>query len=280
MNNKPKIITAFCLFVLALCSCSSTPLPREASVAIPEDFFGMVHAGTKKNPKEYELINQMEVKWLLNTFYWRRIEKEKDVFNFSQYDIFTEQAVKENKKIVAVLAYDTYWLYPDGKLKRKVTPENLPHFLHFVEEVVTHYRDTVDVWEIWNEPNIKFWKGSRKDFYELTRVTALKIREIHPEAYILGGVFWRAPGGFIKAMHKAGALEGLDGVAFHPYAFNPVGSMQVYDRFLKTLADINFTGPVWITEAGYPTDGWPLIKAPLEEFPSYVIKTISGAAAR
>jgi hypothetical protein len=255
-------------------------MPKGGSVIIPEDYFGVVHAGQTRSAEEYRLLDEMGVEWILATFYWSRIEEQKGIFNFSGYEDFVDTALRNNKKIIAVLGYETPWLFTKGKSKRYISPENIPLFLRFVEETVRHYKDRVDVWEIWNEPNFMFWKGSRKDFFELSRLTAMKIREFDPNAYILGGVFWRTPRGFIKDMHKAEAMENLDGLAFHPYAVNPEGSMKLYDKFLKILSEINYTGPVWITEVGYPTRGWYPTRVSPEKQPSYVIKTIAGAAAR
>jgi hypothetical protein len=56
--------------------------------------------------------------------------------------------------------------------------------------------------------------------------------------------------------------------------------MKLYDNFLKVLSEINYTGPVWVTEVGFPTGGfWPL-KIPMESLSTYVVKIIAGAAAR
>jgi hypothetical protein len=262
-------------------SCNTTPLPQNTTANIPEDFFGVVHAGRYRTAEEYELINEMGIKWILNTFYWNSIEREKGTFNFSGNDAFVDMAISEGKKVLVVLGYEASWLFPDGKSKAYISQENIPHFLNFVEETVRHFQGRVDAWSIWNEPNLsRFWKGPRKDFYELTRLTAQRIRETDPDAYILGGIFLRSPKGYIRAMYKAGAMENLDGLAFHPYDLNPRGAMNLYDNFLDVLSEINYTEPVWITEAGYPTGGLYPTKVSLEEQPSYVVKTIVGAAAR
>jgi len=280
--NLLKRNSIFCMPILFLIfiSCSSTPLPTNSSVEIPKDLFGMVHAGITETPAEYQLLDEMGVTWVLNTFYWNNIEHEQGKFDFSGYDSYVDTAKKNGKKIIAVLAYGTAWLYPGKKTKQYVSPDNIPHFLRFVEEIVLHYKGKVDVWNIWNEANFMFWDGSNKDFYELSKRTAQKIKEVDPNAFMIGGIFWRAPRGFIKGMHKAGAMENLDALAFHPYALNPTGSMMVYDKFTKILSEINYNGPVWITEIGYPTEGVILMKAPMKELPAYVVKTITGAAAR
>ena len=286
--NKTMIVRFFvkpvfypCLLLsFFLLSCASTRYPRGGSVNVPDDFFGMVHAGHSQSHEEYELLDDLGVKWVLTTLYWGSVERHKGNFDFSRYDKYVETAKKEGKKIVIVLAYEAPWLYPDGESKKYISPENIPHFLRFVEETVKRYQGRVDVWNIWNEPNWKFWKGSKKDYYELSRRSAQKIRETDPDAYILGGGFLRVPKRFIKKMNRAGGMENLDGLAFHPYALHPEGSMRLHDKFTRVVSDINFTGEAWITEIGHPTGGRYPHKVSLEGLPSHVVKSMTGAAAR
>jgi len=215
--------------------------------------------------------------WILETFYWSMIENQRGVFNFSRFDDYVNAGKENNKKVLAVLAYDTPWL--DNKNKY-ISKENIPHFLNYVEKVVTHCKGRVDAWQIWNEPNWIFWKGSNKEFYELTRITAEKIREIDPDAYIIGGGLWRSPKFFIRGMNKAGAFKDLDAISFHPYATNPRGSMKLHDNFLKYMSKIKFNGEVWITEVGYPTAGLYPTSVSMQNLPSFVIKTMTGSTAR
>jgi hypothetical protein len=267
-----------CIFVFL--SCGSTPLPPSVPTKIPEDFFGMVHAGDTETPEEYAVLDEMGVEWILHTFYWSRLEREKGNFDFSRYDSYVDNGKKAGKKVIAVLAYDVQWLYPDGKQRRYIAPEHLPFFLDFVKKTVDHFRGRVDAWEIWNEPNFMFWKGSDEDFFELAKSTARIIRETDPEANILGGAFWRVPKNFIRNMFKAGAFENVDGLAFHPYAVNPGGSVKLYDRFTSVISEFDYSGPVWVTEVGYPTGGWYPTTVSEDELPSHVVKTITGIASR
>jgi len=271
----------FCfLYVLTAFSCSSTPLPSGGQVNIPEDFLGIVHAAGTPNPIEEQLLKEMECKWVLSTFYWHRIETEIGVYNFNNYDVFVDYNKKQGRKIVGVLGYGSDFSNPKKKKIFRITKDSMPLFLRFVEETVRRYKGKVDVWSIWNEPNITFWSGTDKEFYEMTKLAAEKIRETDPDAYIIGGVFWRSPSGFIKKMQKAGSFTNLDALAFHPYAVNPSDCMNVYDKFKKILSGFNYSGPIWITEMGYPTGGWYPSKVFLNKYPSFIVKTITGAAAR
>lgn len=270
----------YLLVVSIIISCSSTLPSRMNSTVVPEDYFGMVHAGRTNTKEEYLLLDELGVKWILNTFYWGSIEREKDNFDFSHYDKFVDTARQEGKKIIAVLGYETSWLFPEGRQKRYISPENMPLFLRFAEETVKHFKGRIDAWQIWNEPNFIFWKGSAKEFYVFTSQTAKKIRETNPDAYILGGAFCRVPAMFIKNMYKAGAMDNLDGISFHPYAIHPTGAMRLYEKFLDILSETGYLGQIWITEAGYPTGGLYPSRVSYKKYPSYIVKTLAGAAAR
>jgi len=265
-----------CLFIN---SCTTTPLPSGGQVTIPEDFFGIVHASRTGKEQEKELLDEMGCVWVLYTFFWKNIEPEKDVFDFTQYDNYVSGSKRQGRKIIGVLGYTPSYFY-DGGIKDYISKENMPFYLRYIEKTISRYKGQVDVWCIWNEPNIASWDGKDSEFYELTKLTTIKIRETDPDAYIIGGAFWRSPTNFIKKMYKAGGFNGLDGIAFHPYGANPSDCMNVIDKFTKTLSEINYSGPVWITETGYPTGGWYPTKVNQKKYPVFIAKTLTGAAAR
>ena len=280
-TNFKSIVNQVFIFSLFLFSCSCTRFPNDGPVDIPEDCFGIVHASRPIVNGDRQFLDEMGITWTMGTFSWNSIEREQGTFNFSSFDTFVDSTKSTGRKIAVTLGYQADWLYPKGESKRYISPENIPHFLRYIEEIVNHYKGRVDVWNIWNEPNIKrFWDGTYEDFFELSKRTAQKIRETDPDAYIIGGAYTRAPKRLIKKMNKAGCMENLDGLAFHPYARNPEGSMRLLDKFVRIMSDINFKGDVWITEIGHPTGGLYPHKTTLEKLPSYVVKELCGAAAR
>jgi hypothetical protein len=278
IHNKKMFAAGYVILIALFVISCATPLPQTVAENIPEDIFGVV--GFSDKPEASALLHEMELKWSVRTLYWNNIENKKGIFNFSGFDEAIDMANNEGIKIIGILGYETNWLFPEGKSKKYISPENIPHFLRYVEETVRHFQGRIDVWQIWNEPNHIFWKGPNKDFYELSRLTAEKIKETDPSAYIIGGALMRAPKGFTKGMYKAGATQNLDGISFHPYGLNPWESMRVFDKFFRVLSQINFSGSVWITEMGYPTAGWYPHKTSLEKLPSFVVKTAVGAAIR
>jgi beta-glucosidase/6-phospho-beta-glucosidase/beta-galactosidase len=49
-------------------------------------------------------------------------------------------------------------------------------FREYVEKTVEHYKDRVDAWCIWNEPNLqpRFWvsEGTKEQIFDLTKAAA------------------------------------------------------------------------------------------------------------
>jgi len=276
------LLSIFILFALLSCSTAPvTPYKAPNPVIIPQDYFGVVHAGLEGTDEEFQLLNEMNVVWILYTFYWNSIEREKGTFDFSRYDSFVDKALQEGKKIVVVLAYASQWITEEFGNDIYIPGRYIPQYLNYVEALVTHYKGKIDAWNIWNEPNLNmFWKGTDQEYIELARQAAQKIRETDPDAYIIGGSFSRTPRSLILKMNKEGAMENLDALSFHPYALSPRWTMKVCDNFIKTMSDINFTGDILVTEMGFPTGGYYPTRVSLKNMPSYVVKTIAGCAAR
>ncbi|GHV16194.1 hypothetical protein FACS189493_1640 [Spirochaetia bacterium] len=81
-------------------------------------------------------------------------------------------------------------------------------------------------------------------------------------------------------MFESGAMEQVSAIAFHPYGVNPRDSVKLYDQLVSILSRYNYTGDIWVTETGYPTDGWYFDRTSEKNLPAYVVKTITGLAAR
>jgi hypothetical protein len=279
MKKFYPIPLVFC-GVLLLASCRTPAFSTGEARQVPEDFFGIIPGGHGPLTREHEFLDELGVVWMRNTFYWSDIERRPGEWDFSRYDEYVEEGKRAGRKILAILAYDTAWIYEDGKRRRNITAELLPHYLRYVETVVRRYQGKIDAYEIWNEPNWVFWKGTNRDFFELSKAALRKIREVDPQVKIVAGSFSWVPAGFIRSMFDSGALAGADVISFHPYGVNPESSLRQYDRLVKVLAGKGYTGEIWVTEVGYPTDGYYPTRVSEEKFPEYVVKTLAGLAVR
>ncbi|GHV82768.1 hypothetical protein AGMMS50212_01080 [Spirochaetia bacterium] len=262
-----------------ICSCASGFAVKE-SRKVSQDFLGISPHSYYFTENGKQLLDDLGIVWLRRDAGWNSLEPVQGEWNFSDLDKNIENDLQNGKKLIIILDYDTPWIYADNKNHKNITAKELPHYLNFVKTIVMRYKGKVAAWEIWNEPNGVFWKGSEKDFFELTKNTARLIRELDPESKIIIGALSWVPAGLVKRMLKSGAAENADAFSFHPYDLNPRRVVALADKMEKIAASCNFEGELWVTETGYPTAGWYPHKASEKRFPEYIIKTLAGFAVR
>jgi hypothetical protein len=244
---------------------------------VSSEFLGLV-PGFIEPEDVYQIIDNLGITWIRKGFHWADIEREQGLFDFGKYDDLVDDVNRNDKRLLAMLAYEVPWT--SAEKGRVVNADDISLYLDFVKEVVSRYRGRIKAYEIWNEPNWIFWKGTDTEFYELTKRTVQIIRKTDPDALILGGAFWRVPNRFIEKMFDYGAFDDIDIISFHPYASNPEKSLKLYDRLLEILKNKKFEGEIWVTEIGFPTNGWYPTRVSEDKYPGYIIKTLSGLAAR
>ncbi|MDR1587213.1 MAG: hypothetical protein LBS57_07150 [Treponema sp.] len=269
----------------------------ETDVELAKDLMGMVHAGSRAEvTAEYTLLDEMGVEWMLKDFSWSSIQTDPNTWNIDAYKTYADNAETNGKKILAILDYDTDWVH--GSKPPRGAPyieaDEIPAFCEYVKRTVERYRDRVDAWCIWNEPNLddRFWSGTREEFYALTIAAAGAIREVAPNAVIVGGAFnTLVTDDWIEGIFTSGAMEKIDFIAYHPYAPNARGTGAVYKGFRDNVARYGFADKIWVTEAGYPTvrdedlvngrlpGGRYGTEVNIEDMPETVTKTISLLAA-
>ena len=284
MKHSLFLVIILPLFFSAV-SCSSKPLNVSPNGRyISADFAGVVHAGMTNTTEEYDLINYLGIKWILQTFSWSGIEPQRGQWNFERYDAFVDNAKANGVNVIGVLAYEVSWIFEEGERSRYIPADKIPDFCNYVRVTAEHFKGRVDAWCIWNEPNTtRFWTGTNEEFYELSRHAADAVREVDSDVILLAGAFNRGyiglPEKLIRGLFESGAMEKTDGIAFHPYELNAARSIRLYEKFRKIVDDYGFGEKIWITEMGFPTGGKMPTKINEKRFPEMVIKSFSCLAA-
>ena len=277
--------------VLLFSSCpdnpEETPNPLIRS-GIPEDFMGMVHAGSRydKAAEEYALLDDLGVRWMLTDFSWSSIQPGKDTWNLDAFKVYADRGKAQGKKILAILDYDVGWIhdgthsddpYNDKAGHGYISESEIPLFCAYVEKTVAHYKDRVDAWCIWNEPNLtRFWTGTREEFFALTKAAAAAIRRADPDAFIIGGALNTLAGKeWVQGLFRSGAMEQADAVAFHPYMPSPGPTVNVFNNFKALVSEYGFGDKIWVTEVGYPTHGSYGTEVDEDKMPETVLLTLT-----
>ncbi|MHC1769068.1 MAG: cellulase family glycosylhydrolase [Verrucomicrobiia bacterium] len=199
-------------------------------LVIPEGVGVNIHF-TRGHEQDLDKIAAAGFKFIRMDFGWSGIEREKGRYDWSAYDELTANLEKRGIKALYILDYSNP-LYEETVLsKNPITgqerrdtaspqrPESVTAFARWAGEAARRYRGRPIIWEIWNEPNITFWKPKPNvdQYNTLALATCRAIREADPDATIVGPATSEVPVPFLESFFKSGALEYLSAVSVHPY---------------------------------------------------------------
>lgn len=277
------------LVFFAACSSAKKPLPPPDLSSVGETFapakatLGEALGVSKilsfdadTRAAQLDRLDGLGVHLVRRDFLWADLEPSDGVFDFAAEDAAVDDSRARGLTTIGLLAYDAPWAAADGDI---ATPPDPQKFAAFVAATVKHFAGRVDLWELWNEPNVStFWKprGDGFEYAKLLAAAAPAVRRANPEAtVILGGLLYHDEAIVVGAdqfLEDAFAFNPdlgdlFDVLALHPYVRyppqappeqddareQPVGAMVARMRAL-----VDYYGapkPVWVTEYGWPIYG-------------------------
>lgn len=218
-------ILSLILLGLAL-NLTAADLPE---LVLPQGVGVNIHF-TRGHERDLDLIAAAGFKFIRMDFSWGGTERKKGEYNWAEYDELTANLEKRGLRAIYILDYSN-GLYEEAVtekdergVERKVTPspqhpESVAAFARWAGEAAKHFRGRRIIWEIWNEPNISFWKPKPdvQQYIALAKATCAAVRANDPQATIIAPASSEFPWAFLEAMFQAGLLEQLDAVSVHPY---------------------------------------------------------------
>ncbi len=209
----------YLLLFTVLIHCAKSNSQKQSDIPVAEALCLSSHLKTGDNissgkirAEELRLLSDAGVKYLRRDFLWHEIEPERGRFDFSGYDRIVNEAKSYGMKFIGLLAYGNTWASESSReciakglnSCTNYPPDNPEDFANFVFQTVSHFKDNVHLWEIWNEPNfgINFFKpfSDPKRYGEILKRGYESAKSADPEAIIsFGGVlipdYWIEPSG-------------------------------------------------------------------------------------
>jgi hypothetical protein len=157
---------------------------------------------------------------------WSGSERVKGQYDFSRQDETLKKMDARGVRALFVLAYDNP-LYG----KAETTEEGRQAYARWVAAAAGHFRGRGVMLELWNEPNVGFWKGDAKmnseqfaaQYVALVKAAVPAMRAADPNCFILGGsvsCLWRDSFMWVDAVLKDGLLDtGINALSVHPYGY-------------------------------------------------------------
>jgi hypothetical protein len=246
MNRKTFLSSAAALAgATALgCSPSAQPIPRTiANAAVsPWGTNTFLHKEVENWKKEntIKMIQDAGITWVKQQFPWEDIEQpRKGQFfdtkynqnTWDKYDDIVKLAEAAGVKLIVRLDRPPAWARSD-KQHAERPPDSFDDYADFVGAVAARYKDRVNHFQVWNEPNLgEEWTG-KADPAEYTRLLKAaygKIKEANPQATVLSaplainletGPLHLNELDFLDQMYQAGAKAYFDVLSANAYGMD------------------------------------------------------------
>lgn len=242
-------------FITALASVlcvQATPHPSLPGQVVPYGLGVNIHF-TDPVEGEMELLAAAGFRWVRMDFSWSGTERERGVYDFSAYDRLAAHLTKHGMKALFILDYGNKLYESDSSVR---TAEGRAAFARWAAAAVKHFQGRGYLWEIWNEPNISFWKPAPNvdDYAALANAAAKAIHEAVPNEAVIGPATSGIDLAFISGCLERGTLDGWAAVSVHPYRQSAPESAATEYRDLRQLIrkhSANRDVPVVSGEWGY-----------------------------
>jgi len=227
---------------------------------------------TTGHEKDLDMIAAAGFKIIRMDFGWQSTERENGVYNWSAYDELTANLNKRGIRALYILDYSNS-LYEkqteskdpiSGNITRSIAApqneESVTAFAKWAAASASHFRGNNIIWEIWNEPNINFWRPAPDvvQYNKLAVATCNAIRKAVPEAIIIGPATSQLPVPFIESFLASGITEYIDAVSVHPYRryyLSPETAIEDYNKIRELIGKYTPEGksdiPIISSEWGY-----------------------------
>ena len=233
---RPRLVLAFCIGALAV----GMALGQRTYADSPrvEDSIGVSAHFTKSyppKPGEIKMIADAGFRWVRTDFVWVDTDPgpiRPRGYDFSFYDRLVEELDRYQIRAIFILDYHNCQYY-NGESGKKACMSDEPESPHTEEQrnafaqwaaaAAGHFRGHGVYWEIYNEPNIDFWKSPSpqrekvNEYVKLAVTTSKAIRAAAPNETIIGPATAKIDLGFIGACLDAGLLDYWSAVSVHPY---------------------------------------------------------------
>jgi beta-xylosidase len=231
---------------------------------------------------QVQRLKALGLNWVRLGWHWMMMEPKEGQYQLEAYDR-TVALIKEAQlhSIVSVVGTPRFATSvkpgePYAEYFDKFPPKDPVVYAQRMQALAKRYAP-VDVWQVWNEPNIPaFWapKANPEGYARLLQPAVQALREAVPGKPIaMAGMAYYSqmagrPGLMLEEMGRLGAYELDLIVAYHPYTAQPEGGEDGERDFLSRVGHAhqwlraNKVKQIWATEWG-----WSSYEGPKEEQP-------------
>ena len=216
--------------------------------------------------KTYDKLQNIGVKFLRLNSGWQKCEKEKGKYDFAWLDEIVNNFLKRGIQPWLILAFGNELYSEKAKdvfgaigIPPIFSEEEKEGWRNFCKAIAKHFKGRVDMFEIWNEPDMPWcWKHgpSGKEYGNFVIETCKAVRKENENAYMIGGsmackesVWW------LEEVFQTGAGKYLNAISYHIYSPNQMLSSQAVKNFKAIFKKYDLNLELIQGEQGTPSNG-------------------------
>jgi len=224
--------------------------------------------------RQWDLMAASGVESARVSFSWASLQPTRGPIDFAVTDRLVERAARRRIQLLPVIFEAPSWAELD-QTRRNSPPRRMRDFAGFVQALVGRYgrrgsfwaarpdvpRRPVRFWQIWNEPDLRFYWNVPRDwsaawprgYVRLLKAARSAIRSRDRAGkLVLGGLSAR-PWVQLKRLYRLHARPLFDVVAVHPYNSGLRSALEVVRivrGVMRRRGDARKA--LWVTELGWP----------------------------
>ncbi len=200
--------------LLATQGAAPAPFPE---LVVPRGWGVNIHFNDPQ-PGEMDLIHAGGFRWIRQDLAWNEVEKTRGVYDFSALERLFQSCRARGIRPLIILDYGND-RYQAGAPR---SPEARAGFVRMVEALMAKFKGRGAIWEMWNEPNIHFWKPTPnvQEYILLAKAVGEAIRRVAPQERYIGPALAGFDWAFLESCFRAGLLNYWSAVSIHPYRSN------------------------------------------------------------
>lgn len=177
-------------------------------------------------------------------------------------DWVVNQAAARGIKVLGMLWWTPGWA--NGGQAGSVPPSDVGEYARFARWAADHFRGRVSAWEIWNEPNDRyFWAGDATRYAALVRAAYPAFKAGDPAAQVVVGSTVHNDDGWLAAAYDGGMGGYFDVISTHPYMAPTSAPPELPDDgtiwrmdHVQAVRELmvargDAAKPIWFTEFGW-----------------------------
>lgn len=230
----------------------NAPLPREGRVCADAASAWLVQ-GEERWRTFAHVVRTAGIPWVRERISWGHVAPNRRQLDWKHYQYVADVLAQQGIHVYQIWHDSPAWSHPDNPSAH--CPDDLRTVYRFAREASSHFAGQIQAWEVWNEPDIEFWRHLSDRYAGLLKVTYLGLKDGNPNALVLQGSLCIGVRSFARHLFENGIGDYFDIFNWHIYDV-PSNYPRTLHTYRQLLAEHGLDDRLaWLTEAGIRLPG-------------------------